>query len=131
MKTKDDFLVIPFEKLPGTKAWKTTSELVRKKANGICYTCKHKCDKLHAGHFREKRGSANIYFELDGLRGQCYRCNRILHGNYGAFILNLIDEIGRERVDILNRKAQKSKQWTKSELDKIAEERQKELDKLV
>lgn len=128
-KSKSEYEVVPFFKLPNTKAWKLTSELVRKLAKGVCFTCKRRVGyaKLAAGHSREKRGNAAIYFELDGLRGQCNYCNRRLHGNYGVFILNLVDEIGRERVDALARKAQKGKQWTKAELSVIAEARKDDL----
>ncbi len=126
MKTSQDYELVPFEKLKGTKAWKNTSLLVRLSSNGICYTCGKEVgfDKLVAGHAKEKRGHASIYFDLDGLRGQCGYCNRRLHGNYRIYTLKLIDEIGRERVDAYERKSQKTKHWTKGELNKIAQERE-------
>ena len=122
---KSPLTIIPFEKLKNTLAWKLTSELVRKRAKGKCYTCGRRVEfkKMVAGHSREKRGASGTYFELDGLRGQCNYCNRRQHGNYSVFTLKLIEEIGFERVKELAKKAQKSKKWTRGELDKIAEER--------
>jgi hypothetical protein len=78
--------------------------------------------KMHAGHFNEKLGNAAIYFDLDGLRGQCYRCNRLLHGNKDVFAANLIKESGPEVILSLQKKCVGSKFWRKNELEKIAKE---------
>lgn len=130
-KRSDQFTIIPFERLKTSSAWKLTSELVRRKAlvnpqekdkkKWICkcYTCGRLIpyEKACAGHAREKRGGSAIYFDYkDGIRCQCNYCNRRLHGNYGVFTIKLLDEIGRERIDAYNRKAQKSKVWTKADL---------------
>lgn len=127
------FTIVPFEKLKTTKAWKLTSKLVRLKSKGICYTCdkKYPFEKLAAGHFREKRGSAGIYFEMDGLRAQCLYCNRRLHGNYAVYHFKLMKEIGMERYEKLNKLAQRSKVWTLLELEKIAEEREDSIKRLI
>ncbi len=148
MKNKDLYQIVPFKKFPNTKAWKLTSEYVRRKSRtyradwlkgvkppegtGICYTCYAlmPLNKLVAGHFREKRGNASIYFDLRGIRAQCYRCNRILHGNYGVFMLRLLDEIGRKEIDDLIKKSQKPKQWTRAELLKIEKSLEQELKKI-
>lgn len=127
----NDSPIVPPKKLPATKAWKMTSLLVRLKAKGRCYTCGARVPlkKLHAGHFNEKLGNAAIYFELKGLRGQCYRCNRLLHGNKAIYAAKLIEESGPEIITEMNRMCLKSKVWRKDELDKIAAEREKEIKK--
>ena len=119
-------LFISFNKLPNTKAWKLTSELVRRQSQGICYTCngRFEFEKLVAGHLIEKRGNVAIYFNLNGLRAQCMRCNRILHGAKDIYALKLIKEIGIEKVNELYIIAQKSKVWTKEELNDIVKERE-------
>jgi hypothetical protein len=124
---KDISPIVYPKQLPNTKAWKNTSIYVRLTAYGKCYTCGAMVPfkKLHAGHLIEKLGCAAIYFELDGIRGQCYRCNRLLHGNKAIFTLKLIDEIGEERVRELHKMASKPKFWRKNELDEIAERRGK------
>jgi len=116
---------VPFKKLKSTKAWKLTSELVRKLAKGRCYTCGRivPFSKLVAGHAIEKIGKAGIYFDLDCLRGQCQYCNRRLHGNYAVYTLKLIKEIGEERVRRMHKRA-RPKQWSKEELKEIEKDRQ-------
>ena len=125
-KSKSDgrFTLVPFKKLPNTKAWKMTSDHVRKLSKGYCYTCRNRYPqaKLSAGHFIEKIGGAATYFNLDNLRAQCYYCNRKRHGNKEIYALNLIKEIGLEKVKELRKIAQKPKVWTKLELDEIATE---------
>ena len=116
--------IVYFKKLKDTKAWKATSLYVRTKSKGKCYTCGtiYPIKKLHAGHLIEKRGHSAIYFDLDGLRGQCMRCNRYLHGNKDIFGQKLRKEIGEERVNALYKKSQKTKVWRKNELLRIEEE---------
>ena len=128
MKQKTLFSpIVPFKKLKSTKAWLLTSELVRKKAKGRCYTCggKYPMNKLVAGHFLEKIGNAATYFDLNGLRAQCqWYCNRMRHGAKDIYALKLIEEVGLEAVQALKKKAHKSKQWTKAELETIRFERE-------
>lgn len=116
---KDFSPTVPFKKLKNTKAWKITSYYVRKKAKNICYTCGHRYDfkELSAGHFIEKIGAAGIYFDLRGLRAQCFYCNRRLHGNKAIYAKYLVDEYGPGILNDLHKAAQKPKHWTKNELE--------------
>lgn len=124
---------VPFEKLENTKAWKITSLLVRKSGGeryqyemNNCYTCNglYPIEKLVAGHFIEKRGNANTYFDLDNLRPQCqWNCNRMGRGRKDIYARKLISEKGPDIINDLFRRAGKSKRWTKSELEEIYEER--------
>lgn len=125
--------IVPFKKLSNTKAWKLTSELVRKQSNGICYTCNgfFPFEKLVAGHFIEKIGNAATYFDLDNLRAQCmWNCNRMRHGQKDIYALKLEKEKGYGIIQELHKRASKSKQWMKSELKELAEERQKMLNEI-
>lgn len=123
-KASDKFTIVPFEKLKNTKAWKLTSQYVRKKAKGVCYTCGKKVghENLVAGHFREKRGGAATYFALYNLRAQCkWYCNRKRHGAKDEYARKLVNEEGAEILEDLAREGSKSKQWTKQELKQIEE----------
>src|SRR5262245_46768540 len=110
------YTIVPFTKLPNTKAWKLTSELVRLQSKGVCYTCgrKYPLNKLVAGHFREKRGNAAVYFDLDNFRAECgWSCNRMMHGAKDIYAMKLIKEKGPKILQELFKRSQKSKQWTK------------------
>ena len=132
------FYLVPFKKLASTLAWKLTSQYVRLKVcnltdsdekYGECYTCEKvfPFKKLYAGHLIEKIGHAAIYFDLDGIRAQCYKCNRMLSGDKDNFGQKLRKEIGEERVNNLYKKSRPSKTWNKEELKEIAEARHDDL----
>lgn len=115
-------VIVPFTKLPATKAWKATSEYVRKSLGGRCYTCDKlfPYEKLVAGHFIEKRGNANTYFDLDNLRPQCqWYCNRMGGGRKDIYANNLIKEKGPKIIEDLFRLAGKARMFTKADLEKI------------
>lgn len=134
IKGSGKFKIVPFEKLKSHKAWKVTSELVRRLAKGRCYTCEQKIEfkKMVAGHFIEKRGNARTYFDLDNLRGQCqWRCNRMEHGRKDIYALKLIKEKGVDIIQELHNRARKPKQWTAYELEEIWKDRKQQLEKLT
>lgn len=122
---------VPPKKLKNTKAWKITSALVRAVSKGICYTCNnpYPMNKLNAGHFIEKIGHAAIYFDLEGLRAQCFYCNRRLHGSKDVYAVKLMNEIGKKRVDSLFQRSRPTKLWTKDELEALYEKRLKLLER--
>lgn len=125
--------IVPFKSLKTSKAWKMTSMYVRLKSKGFCYTCDgvFPLEKLSAGHFIEKRGNANTYFDLDNLRAQCsWNCNRKAGGRKDVYAKKLIHEYGPTIIDDLFRRAGRSRVWTKLDLEKIAEEREEMLNKL-
>ena len=127
---KNPLTFVPFRKLKSTKAWKLTSELVRKKSGGRCYTCNAAIpfNKLVAGHFIEKLGNAATYFDLDNLRAQCsWNCNKMRHGAKDVYAFKLIKELGPDIIEKLHRRAGRPRIWTEYELQKIVEERDREL----
>lgn len=60
--------------------------------------------KYDAGHYRTVGGSPELRFNEDNVHAQCVPCNRHLHGNIANYRINLIEKIGVERVELLERK---------------------------
>lgn len=85
------------------KAWIKFSEWIRRQAKGVCFTCGivNRWQDCDAGHFRHDR----LDFDNRNVHCQCQKCNRFLHGNLGNYTLALIEEIGLEGVNQLNRDA--------------------------
>ena len=72
-----------------------------------------------AGHYYSVGGACNLRFVEDNVHGQCKRCNRRLAGNAGVYRKNLIDRIGIERVEQIERDKTLRK-YTKDGLREIA-----------
>ena len=101
------------------------SELVRRKyadADGyvVCYTC----DKpMHwkdsqAGHAIGGRTNYLLFECEEAIRVQCRHCNVFLGGNYSIFIPRLIEDYGRNGVDIFQsyvRESRKVHKYTKKD----------------
>lgn len=85
------------------KAWKKFSEYIRRKAKGVCFTCGaiNRWQDCDAGHFKHSR----LDFDNNNVHCQCQKCNRFLHGNLGNYALALMEEIGIDGVNQLNRDA--------------------------
>ena len=73
--------------------------------NVDCFTCGRGMrigdSGCQGGHWLVKSGYPCHYFHPDNVRPQCYHCNINLSGNSAVFERNLIEEIGKERVDWL------------------------------
>jgi len=68
-----------------------------------CFTCGKVLDLIkdtHAGHFLPGRTGA-ILFDFVQVNGQCFRCNRILHGNWPVYEKKMIELYGYERVEAM------------------------------
>ena len=72
-----------------------------------------------AGHYYSVGGACNLRFVEDNVHGQCKRCNRRLAGNAGVYRKNLIERIGIERVEQIERDKTLRK-YTKDGLREIA-----------
>lgn len=60
--------------------------------------------KLTAGHYYPAGTYKNIRFNEDNIHGQCwYNCNKNKHGNLSEYRPRLIERIGIERVEELDR----------------------------
>lgn len=130
--SKDLSPTIPFEKLKSSKAWKLFSSYIKFRDKHKCFTCKKyvKGKKLHAGHYIEKRGNAAIYFDEEVVHAQCFYCNRMLHGNKSAFAVELEKLYGAGILQELQKRARKTKHWTKNELEELAGKYKKKLEEI-
>jgi hypothetical protein len=66
-----------------------------------CISCKKKCKKENAGHYRSVGGNPELRFEPLNCHLQCEYCNTYLHGNLIDYRINLIHNIGLESVEWL------------------------------
>lgn len=97
------------------KTWNVIREYIfnkyRNEYGTYCFTCGAQAlekSNRHLGHFIT--GSVcpvSLYFDINNLRPQCYRCNVHLSGNWVEFEKNLKEEIGGRKVE-----AMKKKRWS-------------------
>lgn len=105
------------------KAWELFSVWVRSHdaAGGLglteCYSCRlwFPWREMHAGHFIHGR----LDYDDMAVKPQCVKCNTYLHGNLGAYALHLVDDYGREAVDLLRTRANMQRPYTIEELEAI------------
>ncbi|HDL2201950.1 TPA: recombination protein NinG, partial [Mannheimia haemolytica] len=70
-----------------------------------CISCgRHHQGQWHAGHYKTVGGNPELRFNEDNVHRQCSVCNNHLHGNIVNYRVNLIEKIGLERVEFLERK---------------------------
>jgi len=83
------------------ECWKIQSEIIRRKAKGVCFTCKEKKDwkDCDAGHF--KHGCMD--FVRKNVHCQCKKCNKYLHGNLDVYALRLIENYGNGIIEELDK----------------------------
>jgi len=89
--------------------------------NDSCISCNKPLHdiKFDAGHFFSAGGHSLTTFDLDNIHGQCVECNRWKHGNIFEYQKKLIDKIGYERFQKLEKRSNGIKKWTKEELIQI------------
>lgn len=117
MKTIRPRSLLPLPKLHA-KAWRLFSEYVRRKDNGVCYTCS-KVDhwtRMDAGHFIHKNC---LDFDPRNVHSQCTRCNRFLHGNLGNYAIRLTKEYGLDVVEELTLLGHQIRKFNRGELEHI------------
>lgn len=76
------------------------SKWIRAKFPKYCYTCKKPSDKLQCGHFVSRQYLTTRWSE-DNCRPQCWGCNGYGRGQLLDFEENLINEIGKKKVEAL------------------------------
>lgn len=92
------------------KLWELCKQLTRKNYGYNCYTCGQTCEAPHTGHFISSSVcSAELRYNLDNLRPQCYRCNIHLSGNWLAYEQRLESEKGEKWVEALKKRNQETK----------------------
>ena len=72
--------------------------------NGLveCYTCRKKMEinQIQCGHYHSRR-FYSVRWEEMNCRPQCVSCNVFKHGNYPEFSKRLIEDHGRQYMDLL------------------------------
>ena len=119
------------------KAWSVFSLYIRlkyadKDGYVTCVTCgkKMKWNEAQAGHAIGGRTNS-ILFHEELVYPQCAGCNIFKAGNYGEYILFLIDKLGRDRVDELRKLSRETKTVTLEEVTNIHLYYTKKVDELA
>lgn len=87
-----------------------------------CISCLNdKPKKVNAGHYYSSGGHKNLTFNEDNCHLQCEYCNTFLHGNLISYRKNLIERIGLERVERLDKLAHETRKYTREELRELNE----------
>lgn len=104
------------------KCWTLFSEYIRRKdadegGTVECFTCRRLFfwREVHAGHFVAGRTNA-VLFDERIVRPQCISCNIWKGGNYSAYTLRMLDEVGREKVEDYLALKGKTLKYTKSDI---------------
>ncbi len=87
------------------RAQKVFNAWIRKRDEGRGCICCGSTNRLQAGHFYSAGHYNGLRFHEDNCWAQCMRCNCYLHGNLNIYRINLIKEIGIERVEALDQLA--------------------------
>lgn len=83
-----------------------------------CFTCGRLTRRgraLHAGHYLSDSHNKTRFWP-GNVHPQCYRCNKIMHGNSDIYRLKLREKYGEENVEYLEACSRMSKDWTLDEL---------------
>jgi hypothetical protein len=97
-----------------------------------CYTCGLKSfwKYLQNGHFIP-RASMMTRFNENNARPQCTHCNDFLNGNLEVFRVKLIEDIGLEKVEELERMKFQTAKFSRSEVTEMIEYYRNEIKKLL
>lgn len=94
---------------------------IRLRDNGKrCCSCDTLLDsrqrKFDAGHYFSQGGHGSVRYHEQNCFAQCVHCNRHLHGNIHNYRNKLIERIGQDNFNHLEREANEQKKWTIDEL---------------
>ena len=92
------------------KIWELLKQIVRKRYGSTCYTCGQSGltgSNQHTGHLWPKASlDAYLKYDLRVLRIQCYHCNINLGGNGARYYEKMLEEIGKEEMEKLQKDRQ-------------------------
>lgn len=99
---------------------------------GKCYTSGgiYKLTELDCGHFISRR-NLNTRWHMDNARPQCTKDNWFEHGNHSDFRFNLIQDIGKKRVENLEEISRRIVKFSVSEIKQFANFYRVETNKIV
>lgn len=93
------------------------SVYIRKRDNGVCFTCKIQKPwrEMQNGHYITRAANATRFNEKN-CNCQCVGCNVFRKGNMDAYALELVKKYGLRILEDLNRLKHTVKQFTVGEL---------------
>ena len=102
------------------KAQKAVNALVRyRDRNEPCISCGRFHDGAYdAGHYRSRGAAPALRYNLDNIHRQCVPCNQHKSGNAIEYRIRLIQKIGVERVEWLE-KEHASPKWKREDYERI------------
>lgn len=94
------------------KIWEHCKRIIRERHGNSCFTCGRTGltgSNWHTGHLWAKASlGAYLKYDLRVLRPQCYHCNINLGGNGADFYRKMLQEVGQEKMEELERDRQKT-----------------------
>ena len=86
-----------------------------------CISCgeKHPVSKMNAGHYIPVGRSQKLRFHEENIHGECQRCNLFDEFHLIPYRKNLIDKIGIDMVEWLEKHSKELKQWKRDELEEL------------
>lgn len=97
-----------------------------------CISCGRWANKWDAGHYKTVGANPELRFHEDNVHRQCVPCNQHQHGNIVNYRLGLIERIGLEKVEWLERKDHAPQKLTVDEIKaliKVYKAKVKELER--
>ena len=89
----------------------------------FCISCLSQIKgKRDSGHFFSVGNYPSVRFDLDNIHSQCIRCNQYNGGNLLEYRKYLIQKIGEDKFNDLDRKAHQNRQFTLGEIKEMIEE---------
>ena len=89
-----------------------------------CISCDKKAGefRLTAGHYFPAGSYKNVRFDEDNVHGQCwFDCNKNKSGNLSEYKIRLVEKIGVERFEALEKRRNKPRHFTIPELIELKE----------
>lgn len=94
----------------------------------VCMACGETkpVEVMNAGHFYAVKGYDSMRFDEDNVWGECVACNCFNESHLIGYQINLKNEIGEERLELLHEKAREYKQngykWYRDDLEELIAE---------
>jgi hypothetical protein len=124
MRTKK--MLMPIPKLLATaqrtfNAWVRNRDYLEDECGFVCISCGEFKDRgsMQAGHYVPQKGGSFLRYHPDNVHGECAGCNGFDQFHLVGYRKNLIDRIGEDRVEYLEKNRSIIKKWSRSELLEI------------
>jgi hypothetical protein len=86
-----------------------------------CISCSKtlRVEKMNAGHYVAQKGGSFLRFNEWNVNGECAGCNAFDGSHIIGYRYNLLDKIGTEAVEFLEKNRNVVYKWSISELEEI------------